>query len=73
MSEVAVSDCTPNIFMSLAERLAAGGDGRRAALECGDGGASSQEKGEAGGDDGLSLRVIIVVVDEALRPSAFGA
>jgi len=60
MSEVDVSGRAPKIFMSRAESHDVGGEGRVLSEVVG-GEGTSQEKGEVGGGEGFSLRVMVRV------------
>ena len=60
MSEVDVSGRAPKIFMSRAESHDVGGEGKVLSEVVG-GEGTSHEKGEAGGGEGLSLRVMVRV------------
>jgi len=61
MSEVEVSGRAPKIFMSRADSHEVGGEGSEFS-EFVDGEGTSQENGDAGAGEGLSLRVMVRVV-----------
>lgn len=60
MSDVEVKGCTPNNFMSRADSHIVGGDDSSAGFSGGDGDDLPHEKGEAGGEAGFNLKVIMV-------------
>jgi hypothetical protein len=70
MSEVDVSGRAPKIFMSRAESHEVGGEGSVFSELVG-GEGTSQENGEVGGGEGLSLRVMVrVAIDRWANSSS---